>query len=233
MGKIENEKINLNNYGKIVRQQWLEKKYSYIQLDEYIIIPNHIHAILIINNVGNGRAHSLLKQNPYDNKMKKQQLKSIFMHSIGIIHSPNKNSNKTPIQPVYAKGIKGDVEVFAQYTEGLRDLEAFSHIYLIYYFHKAGFEKLSVKPFLEDIYHGVFATRAPSRPNRIGISIVKLIKVEDNIIHVEDVDILDQTPLLDIKPFVSRFDFRDNVRCGWQDNIDEKRAQILGSRKKM
>ena len=152
------------------------------------------------------------------------------MHSIGIIHSLHKNPKETPIQPVYAKGIKGEVEIFPEYTEGLRDLEGFSHIYLLYYFHKASSEKLSVKPFLEDSTHGVFATRSPSRPNHIGLSVVKLIEIKGNILHMEDADILDGTPLLDIKPYILRFDYRDNVKCGWQDNIDETRARILGSR---
>ncbi len=160
----------------------------------------------------------------------KNRLLSVTLHSIGIIHSPYKNPKETPIQPVYAKGIKGEVEIFPKYMAGLRDLEGFSHIYLLYYFHKAGSEKLSVKPFLEDATHGVFATRAPSRPNHIGISLVKLLRIEENILYIEDVDILDGTPLMDIKPYISRFDYRDNVRCGWQDNIEEKKARILGSR---
>ena len=165
-------------------------------------------------------------------KLRKNGLLNFTIHSIGIIHSPHKDPKETPIQPVYAQGIKGEVEIFPEYTEGLRDLEGFSHIYLLYYFHKTRFEKLSVKPFLDDSSRGVFATRAPSRPNHIGFSLIKLIKIEENILHIEDVDILDGTPLLDIKPYISRFDYRRNVRCGWQDNIEEERARILGSRKK-
>ncbi|MFL7791386.1 MAG: TrmO family methyltransferase, partial [Anaerolineae bacterium] len=90
--------------------------------------------------------------------------------------------------------------------------------------------RLIVKPYLEDVFHGVFATRTPHRPNPIGLSIVRLIKCEENILHVEDVDILDGTPLLDIKPYSSRFDRRENVRNGWQENIDEELARIRGKR---
>ena len=165
-------------------------------------------------------------------KLQKNGLLNVTLYSIGIIHSPYKIPKETPIQPVYAKGIKGVVEIFPEYSEGLRDLDGFSYIYLLYYFHKTRFEKLSVMPFLDDAFRGVFATRAPSRPNHIGFSLVKLIKIEENALHIEDVDILDGTPLLDIKPYISRFDYRDNVRCGWQDNIEEKRARILGSRQK-
>lgn len=163
-------------------------------------------------------------------KLRKNGLLNFTMHSIGIIYSPHKSPKETPIQPVYAQGIKGQVEIFPEYMEGLCDLEGFSHIYLLYYFHKASSEKLTVKPFLEDSTHGVFTTRAPSRPNHIGFSLVKLTKIEENILHIEDIDVLDQTPLLDIKPYISRFDSRENVRCGWQDNIDETKARILGTR---
>lgn len=156
----------------------------------------------------------------------------ITLHPIGIIHSPHTSPHETPIQPVYAKGIQGQVEVFPAYTEGLRDLEGFSHIYLLYHFHQTRSEHLSVQPFLDSAIRGVFATRAPSRPNHIGVSIVMLIKREKNFLYIEDVDMLDQTPLLDIKPYVSRFDYRDTVRCGWQDTIDEERAQVLGSRQR-
>jgi len=149
---------------------------------------------------------------------------------IGIIHSSHKESEKTPIQPVYAQGIKGKIEVYPQYIEGLKDLEGFSHIYLIYHFHKSDKVKLTVKPFLEDVERGLFSTRAPFRPNAIGLSIVKLLKIEDNFIEVENIDILDGTPLLDIKPYTSKFDSFEVLKSGWQDNVREDVAQVKGRR---
>jgi tRNA-Thr(GGU) m(6)t(6)A37 methyltransferase TsaA len=157
-------------------------------------------------------------------------LSPITLSPIGVIHSPHARENRTPIQPVYAEGIQGTVEVFPEYAEGLRDIEGFSHIYLIYYFHKARPIRLIAKPYLEDAFHGVFATRTPQRPNPIGFSVVRLIEREDNFLHIEDVDVLDRTPLLDIKPYVSRFDHRENTRNGWQEHIDEGVAQLRGRR---
>jgi len=157
-------------------------------------------------------------------------LQTITLRPIGVIHSPHRRTEETPIQPVYARGIKGTAEIFDEYVGGLRDLGGFSHIYLIYHFHKAKPSRLIVKPFLEDTPHGVFATRAPCRPNPIGFSVVRLVKVEGNVLHLEDVDVLDGTPLLDIKPYIPRFDHREDVRCGWQEGVDEKTAQTRGSR---
>jgi len=149
---------------------------------------------------------------------------------IGIIHSPHKEPEKTPIQPVYAQGITGKIEVYPEYVEGLKDLEGFSHIYLIYHFHKSDKVKLTVKPFLEYVERGLFSTRAPFRPNPIGLSIVKLLKIEDNFIEVENIDILDGTPLLDIKPYTSKFDSFEVLKSGWQDNVREDVAQVKGRR---
>ncbi len=162
----------------------------------------------------------------------KDGLLNITLRSIGTIHTQHIHQDKTPIQPVYAKGIKGQVEINPEYLEGLRDLEGFSHIYLLYFLHKVKSEKLLVKPYLDDSIRGVFATRAPSRPNHLGLSLVKLIKIVENILHVEDIDILDQTPLLDIKPYILHFNPSENVKCGWIDNKDHERAQILGNRQK-
>lgn len=157
-------------------------------------------------------------------------MQNIVYSQIGIINSPHEIPEQTPAQPVYAKGIKGTVEVFSEYSEGLNDLDGFSHIYLIYHFHKSTEVKLTVKPFLDDTNRGLFSTRTPWRPNPLGFSIVKLLKREDNILHIEDVDILNGTPLLDIKPYVHRFDRIDEVKCGWQDKIDEETAQARGNR---
>jgi tRNA-Thr(GGU) m(6)t(6)A37 methyltransferase TsaA len=155
----------------------------------------------------------------------------VTLSPIGVIHSPHTREKRTPIQPVYAEGIKGTVEVFSEYAEGLRDIEGFSHIYLIYYFHRAKPIRLIVKPYLEDAFHGVFATRTPHRPNPIGLSVVRLVERKGNILHIEDVDILDGTPLLDVKPYISRFDHRENVHNGWQEHIDEELARLRGSRR--
>jgi len=134
---------------------------------------------------------------------------------IGIIHSPFKEPKGTPIQPTAAKGVDGAVEVFPEYVEGLKDLDGFSHIILIYHFHLSRKFSLKVKPFMDDQIRGVFSTRAPSRPNPIGISVVRLIKIEKNVLHIRDVDIIDGTPLLDIKPYVPEFDVRVVDKIGW------------------
>ncbi|MCD6246414.1 tRNA (N6-threonylcarbamoyladenosine(37)-N6)-methyltransferase TrmO [candidate division WOR-3 bacterium] len=144
-------------------------------------------------------------------------MREICYKPIGVIHSPFKKIEGTPIQPLAenAKDIKGKVEVFKEYEDGLKDIEGFSHIILIYHFNRVKKGKLIVKPYMDEENHGVFATRAPGRPNPIGISIVKLIKVEKNILIVENFDILDGTPLLDIKNYVPEFDNRNVKKVGW------------------
>ncbi len=156
---------------------------------------------------------------------------SLMYHPIGVIHSAHVAPEKTPIQSVFAEGCSGEAEIFPEYEEGLQDLEGFSHLYLIYHLHQAGPCRLTVKPFLQDVEHGVFATRAPSRPNGIGLSIVKLICRDRNILHLDGVDILDGTPLLDIKPYTPRFDHIETTRNGWQDAVDETTARRRGRRK--
>lgn len=147
-------------------------------------------------------------------------MNEIRYKSIGIIHSPFKEPKGTPIQPPGAEGVAGSVEVFSEYVEGLKDVDGFSHIILIYHFHLAKRPSLLVKPFMDDQAHGIFAIRAPSRPNPIGISVVRLVKVEENILYVEDMDIIDGTPLLDIKPFVPEFDSPEVERRGWlEENV--------------
>ena len=134
---------------------------------------------------------------------------------IGTIHSPFKEPKGTPIQPPAAKGIKGTVEIFPEYAEGLRDIEGFSHIILLYHFHLSKPSGLIVKPYMDSEAHGVFAMRGPSRPNPVGMSVVYLVKVEGNTLHIQDVDIVDGTPLLDIKPYVPEFDLREAAKIGW------------------
>lgn len=146
----------------------------------------------------------------------------IVYSPIGRIISPFKEAKGTPIQPTADDTARGKIELFPEYIEGIKDLDGFSHLILLYHFHKAGEASLIVKPFLENEVHGIFAVRAPSRPNPIGLSIVRLLKIEENILHVADLDILDGTPLLDIKPYVPEFDRRDNVKIGWLGkNVDK------------
>ena len=155
---------------------------------------------------------------------------SFTCRPIGVIHTPHTRAEDTPIQPVFAEGIAGRVEVFPEYAQGLRDIEGFSHVYLIYSFDRAQAPCLEVRPYLDDRLRGVFATRAPCRPNPLGLSLVRLVRREGSLLHVEDVDILDGTPLLDIKPYIGRFDSREGGRCGWQDEIDEETARAKGRR---
>jgi tRNA-Thr(GGU) m(6)t(6)A37 methyltransferase TsaA len=134
---------------------------------------------------------------------------------IGIIHSPFKDRDGTPIQPIGGVGVKAEAEIFPEYVEGLQDLDGFSHIILLYHCHLSKAYRLKVKPFLDDVERGLFATRAPARPNPIGLSVVRLIQIERATLLVQDIDIIDKTPLLDIKPFVPDFDMRKVERTGW------------------
>jgi tRNA-Thr(GGU) m(6)t(6)A37 methyltransferase TsaA len=149
-------------------------------------------------------------------------------HPIGVIHTPFKKREGMPIQPAGADGVHGTVEVFQEFTEGLQDLDGFSNIILLYHFHLSTEASLRVTPFMDSQPHGVFSTRAPKRPNPIGISVVKLIKIEGSILHVENVDIIDETPLLDIKPYVPEFDHFPVDRIGWlekaRNGVREKRS---------
>jgi tRNA-Thr(GGU) m(6)t(6)A37 methyltransferase TsaA len=149
-----------------------------------------------------------------------QTMTQIHYKPIGVIRTPFHSPEGTPIQPAAAKGIVGRIELDPGYVEGLKDLEGFSHLILIYHFHKARLAYLRSRPYMDDVERGVFATRSPARPNAIGISVVRLLGIEGNILYVENVDIIDGTPLLDIKPYVPEFDGADGVRIGWlKDNI--------------
>jgi tRNA (adenine37-N6)-methyltransferase len=140
---------------------------------------------------------------------------TITYEPIGIIHSPFEGIENVPIQPVAAIGILGTVEVFAEFVAGLKDLEGFSHMILLYHFHRVTQSRLVVIPFLDRHPRGVFATRAPTRPNPIGLSVVRLLGVEGNILQIENVDVVDGTPLLDIKPYAPEFDHYEVERTGW------------------
>ncbi|MBU0511960.1 MAG: tRNA (N6-threonylcarbamoyladenosine(37)-N6)-methyltransferase TrmO [Chloroflexi bacterium] len=149
-------------------------------------------------------------------------MKSIIYQPIGIIHSPFAEPQGTPIQPAAAQGVEGRVEIFPQFVEGINDLDGFSHVILLYHFHRVKETKLTVKPFMDNEFHGVFATRAPSRPNPIGLSIVRLVGVDGRTLLIQDVDILDGTPLLDIKPYVREFDIREIESQGWlEKNVNQ------------
>ena len=146
---------------------------------------------------------------------------------IGVIHSPFLEPEGMPIQPPGADGIQGTVEVFEDFRKGLKDLDGFSHIILLYLFHRSYGFHLRIVPFMDREPHGLFATRAPKRPNPIGLSVVQLDRIEDGVLHIKNVDILDGTPLLDIKPYVPEFDAQGKVRTGWL----EKAKKTVSSRK--
>jgi len=133
---------------------------------------------------------------------------------IGVIKTPYKMKKGTPIQPPGARDVKGTVELNPEYTDGLKDLDGFTHIILVYHFHRTDGHSLHVQPYMDQTKRGVFATRIPGRPNPIGISVVRLDEIQGNTLHVRDVDILDGTHLLDIKPYVPEFD----AEIGWLTN---------------
>jgi tRNA-Thr(GGU) m(6)t(6)A37 methyltransferase TsaA len=142
-------------------------------------------------------------------------IQAVSYRVIGVIRSPFTEPKGTPIQSKAAEGVKGSVEVFPEFAEGLQDVEGFSHLILLYHFHLAKSGPLRAKPFMDTKKRGVFAMRGPRRPNPIGLSTVRLVKIEGNLLSVQDVDIVDGTPLLDIKPYVPAFDLRPADRIGW------------------
>jgi tRNA-Thr(GGU) m(6)t(6)A37 methyltransferase TsaA len=156
-------------------------------------------------------------------------MSEIRLESIGIIRTTYKTIENMPIQPMGAKGKKAHIELKAKFLDGLKDLEEFSYVTLLYHLHKVTDYKLKVIPFMDTEEHGVFATRSPRRPNAIGLSTVKLIGIEGNLIYIEDADILDGTPLLDIKPFFSQFDNREKAKSGWLDRKWEEKHKTLTS----
>ncbi len=140
----------------------------------------------------------------------------ITMRPIGVIHSPFKDATgNVPIQGRLIPDTSGHIEVFPEYCEGLKDLDGFSHILLIYFFHGSPVEKLVTRPYMEDVERGIFSIRSPHRPNHIGFTLVELIEVKDSILRVKSLDMFDETPLLDIKPYNPFFDTATNVRIGW------------------
>jgi len=164
---------------------------------------------------------------------------SLVLDPIGVIHSEHTDPRQTPIQPSFAQGSPGRVEVLPRFEDALDDIDGFSHLHLIYWLHRAaevaesmaGSSALKVVPFLDDVPRGVFATRAPVRPNPIGMSVVRLVERRGSDLFVEDLDVLDGTPLLDIKPYVARFDIRLETRGGWMDQVSDETARRRGKRR--
>jgi tRNA-Thr(GGU) m(6)t(6)A37 methyltransferase TsaA len=146
---------------------------------------------------------------------------------IGIIHTPFDSTEGMPIQPAGGRGVEASVEVFDEYREGLADLDGFSHLILVYEFNRSSGFDLKVVPFMDTEERGLFATRAPRRPNPIGISVVRLDRIASGILYIRDIDILDGTPLLDIKPYVHEFDSKQEIRTGWL----EKSRRTVSKRK--
>lgn len=150
----------------------------------------------------------------------------IHYHPIGIIHSPFKKMPGTPIQSAFSKDGEGTVELFPQFTEGLKDLKGFSHIILIYHFHKSKGYDLLCRPFLDEVKRGLFPTRAPRRPNPIGLSIVRLRKIRGTTLSVDSLDVLDETPLIDIKPYIPQFDALTSSQVGWFEKALQKNMHL-------
>jgi len=144
-------------------------------------------------------------------------MNQITMHPIGVVHSPYKEPKDMPIQGTFKNDVEACLELEDEYAAGLKDLDEFSHAILLYYFHKSNRVELEGMPFLEEVKHGIFAIRSPHRPNHIGLSIVRIKSVEGNTVHFTEVDVLDGTPVLDIKPYIKYFDQREDVICGWLD----------------
>jgi tRNA-Thr(GGU) m(6)t(6)A37 methyltransferase TsaA len=160
-------------------------------------------------------------------RVRRPPMKIIEYRPIGIIHSPHKTPQGSPIQSSAAEGIEGCLEIFPEFAEGLEDLAGFSHIFLIYHFHLSKKFSLKVKPFLDDNRRGLFATRAPSRPNPIGISVVRLVEIIERTLRIQNVDVVDGTPLLDIKPYVPAFDVHTVEKLGWIGEKTAKTKQVV------
>ena len=157
-------------------------------------------------------------------------MNEITMRPIGVIHSNHHDAGHTPIQPYFADDCTGTAEIFGEYADGLADIEMYSHLYLLFHFNRAEGFRLRLKPYLEDVEHGVFATRSPFRPNGIGLSIVRLEGREGNVLRLGGVDILDGTPLLDIKPYTTMFDNVKTIRNGWHERVDPEELYRRGRR---
>ena len=147
---------------------------------------------------------------------------------IGVVRTPFATHEGMPIQAVAAGGVQGRIELDPAYAAGLADLDGFTHLHLITHLHRTGPASLRVTPYLDTVERGIFATRSPKRPNAIGLSLVRLVRIDGHVLHVEELDLLDGTPLLDIKPYVPPFDDRAGARYGWfeqrAENVHTVRA---------
>jgi len=144
-------------------------------------------------------------------------MNQITMHPIGVIHSPYNETKDLPIQGRFKDDVEAWIELKYKYVKGLKDLDRFSHCIIVYYFHKSNRETIEGKPYLEEDKHGIFAIRSPHRPNHIGLSVVKIKRIKANKLYFTEVDMINGTPVLDIKPYVKYFDSRDNILSGWLD----------------
>jgi len=158
-------------------------------------------------------------------------MNDIVLRPIGIIHSPFTDRADMPIQPCGARDVAGRAEIDTDLASGLKDLDGFSHIYLLYHFHMSRGYDLTVVPFMDPTGRGLFSTRAPRRPNQIGMSIVRLERVEGNVLHLLDVDVLDGTPLLDIKPYFRAFDAIPEAVSGWAENRQHQAGQVRSDKR--
>jgi len=154
----------------------------------------------------------------------------LTLKPIGTIRSPHADPELGPIQPLFARGCPGTLEVLPHLEDGLQDIEGFSHLFLIYHLHRAEPGQLIVKPFMDPTPHGIFATRFPTRPNPIGLSLVRLASRRGRVLELLDVDLLDGSPILDIKPFYPRFDIPEGARGGWNDQVPETDIEARGRR---
>jgi tRNA-Thr(GGU) m(6)t(6)A37 methyltransferase TsaA len=153
---------------------------------------------------------------------------SMKVTPIGVVRSSLTKAEGSPIQPVFAEASEGVVEVYEPYREGLKDLDGFERIWLIYWFDRAAEPKLTVRPYLDNTDRGLFATRAPCRPNPIGLSAVRLLRITEGRVHVGELDVLDGTPLLDIKPYVGKFDCFEVRHNGWLDTVNKGNMESDG-----
>jgi tRNA-Thr(GGU) m(6)t(6)A37 methyltransferase TsaA len=151
----------------------------------------------------------------------------MHIEPIGTIQTPYTSLEQMPIQPKGAKDVTAFLNIKREYTQGLKDLEGFSHIYLIYHFHQTKHSSLEVIPFMDTVNRGVFSTRSPLRPSHIGMSITELVSINDNIVTIRGIDVLDGTPLLDIKPYIPQFDSVNDVRTGW---MNKKESEVQETR---
>lgn len=142
-------------------------------------------------------------------------MEEIRLKPIGIVHSPFKEPVGVPRDSADGLDYQGTIEIFSEYKNGLKDLDGFSHILVFFYFHKSEYSHLIVKPYLDDHLRGVFATRSPHRPNFIGLSVVELLRIEDGILHIRGIDMIEGTPILDLKPYIPEFDSNEGIRIGW------------------